>query len=139
MRTLAVAITVIVAAPAQENIDARVEKFLDSKAREWRDLNVPAVDGQTLHDIIVKHKYTRALEIGTSTGHSGIWIACAAVPPVRNTSTTCSHSRIWKPRSTPAATAWRSVIRNGRASQVPGHAHLFGLEDRRHRYQQRPC
>jgi predicted O-methyltransferase YrrM len=26
---------------------------------------------------VVKHRYTRALEIGTSTGHSGIWIAWA--------------------------------------------------------------
>jgi predicted O-methyltransferase YrrM len=40
-------------------------------------MNVPAVDGQTLHDLIVEHKYTRALEIGTSTGHSSIWIAWA--------------------------------------------------------------
>jgi predicted O-methyltransferase YrrM len=27
--------------------------------------------------LIVKHKFTRALEIGTSTGHSGVWIAWA--------------------------------------------------------------
>ncbi len=40
-------------------------------------LNVPAVDGQALYDIILSKKYTRALEIGTSTGHSGIWIAWA--------------------------------------------------------------
>jgi predicted O-methyltransferase YrrM len=40
-------------------------------------MNVPEVDGQTLHDIIVTHKFTRALEIGTSTGHSGVWIAWA--------------------------------------------------------------
>lgn len=61
----------------QQDLDVRVRKFLDSKAGQWRDLNVPPVDGQTLHDLIVKHKYTRALEIGTSTGHSGIWIAWA--------------------------------------------------------------
>ena len=40
-------------------------------------MNVPAVDGQTLHNLIVEHRFTRALEIGTSTGHSGIWIAWA--------------------------------------------------------------
>lgn len=76
---LLAAMTVAAAGPidGQENLDARVKKFLDSKAGEWRDLNVPAVDGQTLHDLIVKHKFTRALEIGTSTGHSGIWIAWA--------------------------------------------------------------
>jgi predicted O-methyltransferase YrrM len=58
-------------------LDARVKRFLDDSRGRWRDMNVPAVDGQTLHDIIVEHKYTRALEIGTSTGHSSIWIAWA--------------------------------------------------------------
>lgn len=60
-----------------EDLDARVKEFLDSHSWGWGDANVPAVDGQTLHDIILKNKYTRALEIGTSTGHSGIWIAWA--------------------------------------------------------------
>ena len=59
------------------DLDARVRAFLDSRRGQWRDMNVPVVDGRTLHDIILKHKYTRALEIGTSTGHSGIWIAWA--------------------------------------------------------------
>ena len=62
---------------AQGNLDARVQKFLDNTRGQWRDMNVPAVDGQTLHDLIVTHHYTRALEIGTSTGRSGIWIAWA--------------------------------------------------------------
>jgi caffeoyl-CoA O-methyltransferase len=35
------------------------------------------VDGKALHDIILQHKYKNALEIGTSTGHSTIWIAWA--------------------------------------------------------------
>ena len=64
-------------APDNEDLDARVKQFLDSHDWGRGDMNVPAVDGQTLHDIIVEHKYTRALEIGTSTGHSGIWIAWA--------------------------------------------------------------
>jgi len=61
----------------EQDLDARVKKFLDSNRWGWRDMNVPEVDGQTLHDIILKNKYTRALEIGTSTGHSSIWIAWA--------------------------------------------------------------
>ena len=61
----------------QQDLDARVKKFLDSQRWGRGDMNVPDVDGQTLHDIIVKNNYTRALEIGTSTGHSGIWIAWA--------------------------------------------------------------
>jgi caffeoyl-CoA O-methyltransferase len=58
-------------------LDQKVEKFLHDHRNEWHDLNVPFVDGQTLHDLIVKNKYTSALEIGTSTGHSTIWLAWA--------------------------------------------------------------
>ena len=58
-------------------LDKQVQAFLDENQRTWRDMNVPAVDGQILHDIIVENGYTQALEIGTSTGHSGIWIAWA--------------------------------------------------------------
>lgn len=71
------AFTAVLTLSAQGNLDARVQRFLDDNRSRWREMNVPTVDGQTLHDIIVKHKYTRALEIGTSTGHSGIWIAWA--------------------------------------------------------------
>ena len=58
-------------------LDSQVKAFLEQRKGTWRDLNVPESDGQLLHDLIVKHKFTRALEIGTSTGHSGIWIAWA--------------------------------------------------------------
>src|SRR3972149_2421818 len=61
----------------RQDLDRRVRAFLDANSGRWRDLNVPVVDGQTLHDIIIKNRYTRALEIGTSTGHSGVWIAWA--------------------------------------------------------------
>ena len=65
---------------AQENaadLDKTVRAFLERRRGTWRDLNVPDVDGKVLHDMILKHKFTRALEIGTSTGHSGVWIAWA--------------------------------------------------------------
>ncbi|HUV12281.1 MAG TPA: class I SAM-dependent methyltransferase [Acidobacteriota bacterium] len=58
-------------------LDQRVKQFLESERNQWRDMNVPDSDGKLLHDLIVEHNYTRALEIGTSTGHSGIWIAWA--------------------------------------------------------------
>jgi predicted O-methyltransferase YrrM len=58
-------------------LDTQVRAFLDKHRGTWRDLNVPESDGRLLHDLIVKHRFTRALEIGTSTGHSGIWIAWA--------------------------------------------------------------
>lgn len=60
-----------------QNLDERVRNFLDSHRYSWRDMNVSMSDGKVLYDIIVKNKYTKALEIGTSTGHSGIWIAWA--------------------------------------------------------------
>ena len=62
---------------ARPGLDAKVEAFLESHAGEWYDMNVPSVDGRTLHDLVLKNKYRSALEIGTSTGHSGIWIAWA--------------------------------------------------------------
>ena len=62
---------------ASQDLDRKVQAFLDRHAGEWRDMNVPEADGRILYDLVLKNKYTRALEIGTSTGHSGIWIAWA--------------------------------------------------------------
>jgi predicted O-methyltransferase YrrM len=62
---------------APPGLDAKVRAFLEDRGGAWRDMNVPARDGQLLYDLVVKNRYTRALEIGTSTGHSGIWIAWA--------------------------------------------------------------
>ena len=58
-------------------LDRKVKTFLDSNKRQWRDMNIPASDGQLLYDIIIKNGYTQGLEIGTSTGHSSIWMAWA--------------------------------------------------------------
>ncbi len=58
-------------------LDEKVRKFLNEHSRRWYDMNVPASDGKLLYDIIIKNNYKSALEIGTSTGHSGIWIAWA--------------------------------------------------------------
>lgn len=64
-------------APDPQDLDQRVKAFLDSRRGQWHDLNVPANDGKILYDLVIKGNYRRALEIGTSTGHSGIWIAWA--------------------------------------------------------------
>jgi predicted O-methyltransferase YrrM len=58
-------------------LDRKVRLFLEKNRGEWRDMNVPWEDGQILHDLVVKHGFRRALEIGTSTGHSSVWIAWA--------------------------------------------------------------
>ncbi len=58
-------------------LDEKVRKFLSDRSERWYDMNIPARDGQLLYDLIIKGNYKSALEIGTSTGHSGIWIAWA--------------------------------------------------------------
>lgn len=58
-------------------LDEKVKKFLSDHSNKWYDLNVPVSDGQLLYDLIIKGNYKNALEIGTSTGHSGIYIAWA--------------------------------------------------------------
>jgi predicted O-methyltransferase YrrM len=59
------------------SLDEKVRKFLEDHTGQWRDMNISSYDGQLLYDIIIKGNYKSALEIGTSTGHSGIWIAWA--------------------------------------------------------------
>jgi len=59
------------------DFDRKVKSFLEENAFRWRDLNVPPADGKVLYDIIVENNYKSAVEIGTSTGHSAIWIAWA--------------------------------------------------------------
>lgn len=62
---------------SESSIDEKVKSFLESQKGHWKDLNVPASDGQVLYDLILKHNYQRAVEVGTSTGHSATWIAWA--------------------------------------------------------------
>ncbi len=61
---------------ATSEIDKKVEKFLAEQSG-WYDMNVPSQDGKLLYDLVIKGNYKSALEIGTSTGHSGIYIAWA--------------------------------------------------------------
>src|SRR5690554_3767626 len=60
-----------------EEMDEKVRLFLEGNKERWRDLNVPYEDGKVIYDIILKNNYRSALEIGTSTGHSTVWIAWA--------------------------------------------------------------
>ncbi len=61
----------------QQDIDRSVNAFLEKHRYQWRNLNVPERDGKFLYDLIIENQYKNALEIGTSTGHSAIWIAWA--------------------------------------------------------------
>lgn len=58
-------------------LDEKVEKFLRDHSGQWHDMNIPETDGKLLYNLIIKGNYKSALEIGTSTGHSGIYIAWA--------------------------------------------------------------
>lgn len=64
-------------AQRQAELDQRVPAFLEKMKNQWRDMNVPEVDGKLLHDLILQRNYKQALEIGMSTGRSAIWIAWA--------------------------------------------------------------
>ena len=63
--------------PGNKALDEQVEKFLESREGTWHDLNVPYDDGKVLYDLVLNNKYEKALETGTSTGLSAIWIAWA--------------------------------------------------------------
>lgn len=61
----------------QNDLDRKVTAFLKEQANHWRDMNVPVSDGRILYDLVLNGKYKKAVEIGTSTGHSAVWIAWA--------------------------------------------------------------
>ena len=63
---------------ASGSLDRSVRRFLDKNREAWRDFNVPYEDGRVLHDLVVREKFRSILEIGTSTGHSTVWLAWAA-------------------------------------------------------------
>jgi len=58
-------------------LDKKVKAFFTGHRGQWVDMNVPVSDGRLLYDIIIKNGYRNAVEIGTSTGYSAIWIAWA--------------------------------------------------------------
>ncbi|MBA4391688.1 MAG: methyltransferase [Syntrophus sp. (in: bacteria)] len=59
-------------------LDAHVSRFLNNTRGSWNYLNVPYEDGKILYDLVLKGNFKHILEIGTSTGHSTIWLAWAA-------------------------------------------------------------
>jgi predicted O-methyltransferase YrrM len=61
----------------ENDLDRKVQQFLIAHKNSWRDMNIPRYDGKLLFKIIVDNNFQKAVEIGTSTGHSGIWIAWA--------------------------------------------------------------
>jgi predicted O-methyltransferase YrrM len=62
---------------ASNELHEKVASFLERRRGTWKDMNIPESDGRILYSLVVKHQYKKALDIGTSTGHSAIWIAWA--------------------------------------------------------------
>jgi caffeoyl-CoA O-methyltransferase len=58
-------------------LDEKVRMFLENRKGTWHDWNIPYSDGKVLYDLVLKNKYKKAIDIGTSTGLSAIWIAWA--------------------------------------------------------------
>jgi len=59
------------------NLDMEIKSFLEKRQGTWTDYNVPFEDGQQLEKLIVENNCKTVLEIGTSSGHSTIWLAKA--------------------------------------------------------------
>jgi caffeoyl-CoA O-methyltransferase len=71
-------LSIIITACAQNDpfdgiTDDTVLPMLKSLPYNHGGMNVPAVDGRLLYNIIVENEYKRGLEIGTSNGYSGLW------------------------------------------------------------------
>lgn len=64
-------------AETQSRLDVGVRAFLNGARYKWGEWNVPYEDGRLLHDLVVQNGFKNVLEIGTSTGHSTIWLAWA--------------------------------------------------------------
>lgn len=64
--------------PPRPDLDTRVRAFLEARRGAWWDLNIPYADGEALHRLVLEGRFRSILEIGTSTGHSTIWLAWAA-------------------------------------------------------------
>jgi predicted O-methyltransferase YrrM len=56
--------------------DAKIRREVE-KIPQPGMMNVPRVDAELIHDLIVERGYKRGLEIGTSNGYSAAWIALA--------------------------------------------------------------
>lgn len=58
-------------------LDMEIQTFLEKHKGTWTDYNVPFEDGQQLEKLVVNNRCKNVLEIGTSSGHSTIWLAKA--------------------------------------------------------------
>lgn len=69
-------------AATDTELDRRVQTYLDKKRGDWgrgiNRWNLRYEDGKALHELVVERGWKRLLEVGTSTGHSALWLGWAA-------------------------------------------------------------
>lgn len=67
---------------ADAALDARVQAFMERKRGDWgRGINlwnVQEAGARLMHGLVIERRHQRILDIGTSTGHSALWLAWAA-------------------------------------------------------------
>lgn len=63
--------------PYQGITDEKVLPMLKHLPHVYGGMNVPALDGRLLYDIVIDKGYIRGLEIGTSNGYSTLWLGLA--------------------------------------------------------------
>ncbi len=80
--------------------------------------NIDAATGAFLQSIIISHEYTRALEIGTSTGYSALHLAQALRKTHGMLITVESHADRWKEATNQFQQAGITDV----VSQIFGHA-----------------
>jgi caffeoyl-CoA O-methyltransferase len=112
------------AGPDGDATDAKVRAFLEKSRGAWRDWNVPEADGKILHELVLKRRFRRALEIGTSTGHSSVWIAWA----LAKTDGTLTTIEIDPGRHATAVRNFREAGLDGRIDARLGDAHALVRE-----------
>jgi predicted O-methyltransferase YrrM len=59
------------------DLDQKVQAYLEAQKSLTRAGHFSDSDGRLIYDMILKNKYTRAVDIGTGTGQSAIWMAWA--------------------------------------------------------------
>lgn len=59
------------------DLDKKVQAYLEAQKGQTRAGHFSDSDGKLLYDMILKNKYTRAVDIGTGMGQSAIWMAWA--------------------------------------------------------------
>lgn len=69
-------LTLALSAQERSLTDSEIKSYLPALVEPGKsEANISAFDGQYLHDLVIRLKAKRVLEIGTAKGYSAIWMA----------------------------------------------------------------